>query len=565
MESIKKLFSIFPGGKQNKKRKISYGISATKLRNYFINDPILDWLKLYGEQKGYKKDLSENSYFEFNMNRGNDFEKIIIESMKNQYFTFINVGENYSEFCQEGIDDTINHMKEGKHIIYQGYLADENLQIYGIPDLLIRSDVLAQLFDNIPPIIQPTSKDFSWSYFAVDIKCSTIKIGKTNKILSKRPYKAQLFIYNQILDNLFFIESQTKSFSQPMAFILARRVCTTNGTFSGQKILGEINFNEELYGEEVDKALEWVTNVIECGSNWDIENPHRNELKPNMKNRNDYPWHQAKIEIAKKQKDLTQIWHVSSSIRNQVNTYGDEITEYFSDDNKKIIISKMVDFNKNNDYSLLNLSKLNDKNLLNFYVDFEYINGCDLSFNHDTRTHLYMIGIGYIENNNWKYEVFIPESLTVRDEKLNIQKWLFFMKNTIKRLNYENYQCIHWTNAEPALFSKLKNEWKIRNIINWIDLQPILKNGHIVFDDMYNFSLKTVVRAMNKKGYIDTIWEDNIVDGLGANMVIIRGYQTKKKLTEYAGISDIIAYNEVDCKSMYQIYNFLSSVKKNNI
>ncbi len=561
MESLKKLFSIFPGA--NKKRKISYGISATKLRNYFINDPILDWLKLYGEQKGYKKDSSENSYFEFNMNRGNDFEKIIIESMKNQYFTFVNVGENYSEFCQEGIDETIKHMKEGKHIIYQGYLANENLQIYGIPDLLIRSDVLAQLFDNIPPIIQPTSKDYSWSYFAVDIKYSTIKIGKSNQILNdgnKRAYKAQLFIYNKILDNLFFSEGE--SFKQPYAFILARRICTKEGIFSGQKILGEINFNEEIYGEEVDKALEWLTEVINNGCNWNIEDPHRNELKPNMKNRNDYPWHQSKIEIARKQKDLTQIWHVSSTIRNQVDTYGDEITEYFSDDNKKKIITKMINISKENDYNLLDLSKINDKNIFNFYVDFEYINGCDLSYSHDTRTHLYMIGIGYLENNDWKYKVFIPESLTFRDEKNNIQRWLIFMKNKINQLKYDNYQCIHWTNAEPALFKKIKNEWRIRNIIKWIDLQPILKNGHVVFDDMYNYSLKTVAKAMNKLGYIDTIWGDNIVDGLGANMVIIRGEKTKKKVFEFDGIEEIIKYNEVDCKAMYQIHNFLCSVKK---
>ena len=35
-------------------------ISATKLRNYFINDPILDWFNYHGESKGFQKDSGEN-------------------------------------------------------------------------------------------------------------------------------------------------------------------------------------------------------------------------------------------------------------------------------------------------------------------------------------------------------------------------------------------------------------------------------------------------------------------------------------------------------------------------
>ena len=31
-------------------------VSATKTRNYLLEDPLLDWLNIHGESKGFKKD-----------------------------------------------------------------------------------------------------------------------------------------------------------------------------------------------------------------------------------------------------------------------------------------------------------------------------------------------------------------------------------------------------------------------------------------------------------------------------------------------------------------------------
>ena len=179
--------------------------------------------------------------------------------------------------------------------------------------------------------------------------------------------------------NMFF--GELDEMPQPLGFILSRRIKNKNAVIDGMNCLGEINYENELYGDDVRRGLEWVRDVIKNGGNWDVYNPHCVELKPNMKNHEDYPWSSAKKKLANEQNDLTRIWHVSKRIRDEVDEYGGEVTEYFSDDDRRKIIKKMIGGKKKNNFSRVDLSSFNDK--LCFYVDFEFINGCEFSFDYD--------------------------------------------------------------------------------------------------------------------------------------------------------------------------------------
>ena len=121
-------------------------VSATDTRNFLIEDPLLDWLKLYGEDNGFERDAdlpgydSRTDFSQFIFKKGHDFEAAVVEHLKT-LTTIITIGSGHGEARSlEKAEGTFAAMEQGVPVIYQGVLRDADTQTYGIPDLLIRSD-----------------------------------------------------------------------------------------------------------------------------------------------------------------------------------------------------------------------------------------------------------------------------------------------------------------------------------------------------------------------------------------------------------------------------------------
>lgn len=563
-----------------RKKRNNMNVSATETRNFMLRDPILDWLNLYGEFFGYvkDKDINESNYANFLLERGVQFENIVIEDLKKRIGNcqFVDVKEKYQSFCPEGAKYTKKLMKSGVEIIYQGFLLNEEMQIYGIPDLLIRSDILSLLFDLPELEIENPVGKYVWTYFVLDIKLSSIYLGKNGNILNSgnlRPYKAQLFIYNKILENIFYGESDFEApFKNPYAFLMGRRLVTFDKeSRNGLLNLGIIDFNKESMGKTVKEAVEWIIEVRQDGHRWKIEMPNCPELKPNMKNQSDFPWTNAKKLIAERQNDLTRYWKISSKMRDEIGKI-ENVESYLYEnvvgDSQRQIMVKMNNINEGDEeiHYELNLektekiSKVVHTQKFKFFVDFEFINGSDITFDHNTRTHLYMIGVGYFMNNRWEFQVFIPKTLNDRDEKQNIYRWLNFMKTVAQINGYQEYILFHWSNAEPCLFNRLKEYFLIRANLEWIDLLGIYRDIQFICKGMYNFSLKSVAKSMNSMGLIKTVWDQGVSDGLGAQLILINGLKMTNVLNDIPNMTSIINYNEIDCRVLYEMEDYLNKL-----
>lgn len=63
-------------------------VSATRTRNHALEDPLLDWLDLYGEAKGFTKDIDLPGYdaradfAEFIFRKGAQFEEAVVSHLK---------------------------------------------------------------------------------------------------------------------------------------------------------------------------------------------------------------------------------------------------------------------------------------------------------------------------------------------------------------------------------------------------------------------------------------------------------------------------------------------------
>ena len=477
---LKKIFkSVWMNAPEEVAPKKNTNFSATKFRNYFLGDTVLDYLNTYGEKLGFQKDdKSDNSYMEYILQRGQEFEKYIMNFLKPKFkkMNFIDIQREYPDgFNQSGVHETIRQMRQGTDVIYQGFLQDKELGIYGIPDLLIRADKLRELFDGFYPefdSIQDCSTRkgklvFPHLYVVVDIKLSTIeflKCGTISRNKLMKMYSSQLFVYNKILENLFFERTEIETpFFQPIAFLLGPRLKIGDGLIlDGKQNIARINLNKDLNvesskrkrkteeetDEEIEEknfaiamrnALNWLKEMHIDGESWDLLLPSRNELSPNMKNKEDYPWHGVKSILAKQQKSFSDRQGFSHEDSIAISENRKTVEEHVSEvknPKKRRLMEVMNDVRTDDeaDKAEIEMIKMHPviaetPEKMNIYVDFEYIMGCEFTFEPNYRTHLYLIGMGYELNGKFKYEHFMVNSLTDAEEKRIIKHWISRMQS----------------------------------------------------------------------------------------------------------------------------------------
>jgi len=88
----------------------------------------------------------------------------------------------------------------------------------------------------------------------------------------------------------------------------------------------------------------------------------------------------------------------------------------------------------------------------------------------------------------------------------------------------------------------------------WTDICKIFMEEPITIKNAYTFKLKDIAKSFYEHKLIKTIWPKNgISSGLGAMMASIDYYNNKNKKI----INNIIKYNEIDCKVMAEIIEYL--------
>jgi hypothetical protein len=305
------------------------------------------------------------------------------------------------------------------------------------------------------------------------------------------------------------------------------------------------------------------------GESWDLLVPSRDELRPNMKNKEDYPWHGVKSVLAKQQDGLSDrpgFSHEDSIAISQKRKTVEEHVSEIKNSKKRRVMEVMNDVRTDDEADEAEIQMIKDHpaiaetpEKMNLYVDFEYISGCEFTFDPDYRTHLYLIGMGYELNGKFKYEHFMVNSLTDSEEKRIIKHWI----SRIRTISQNRQpQLIHWSKAEPGNFRTLKEVLQIRGTFDWQDLMKLFENCPAFLKEhcgiLKNSKLKTVAKAMKSRGHIKSDWDDEMTNGMEANMVIIRGVQQKlPRFADFAGIDRLIHYNMIDCATLYEIVKYL--------
>ncbi len=592
---------------QNKKQKTSCiwsnMVSGSAIRNYMIDDPIVDWLKYYNitsintriKQKSTIKSNNSNynnfdSHTNFIMSQGLEFEKYIVNKLREEY-NVIQIGEDYSDSQDYNKHlETVELMKQGVEIIYQGILHDYSNNIYGTPDLLVRSDIMNKLFNiNINDKCDNNLLGTTFYYVVVDIKHSTLYFNSKQNYLKNIgnviAYKGQINIYNRLL-------MSAQGYFPRYGFILGKRhiftknnVTIINDNYLESLALVDFEDSDKFVHDKVTNAIEWIINMRNNGHNWKVlPKPSVYELYPNMKINKETNFWKIKSDIAEQIGEITNIWWCGVGKRelaHKKNIYSWRDRRFSSDilniTNKHVstTIDNIVNINRSR-CDLIRIDDLieddswrEDNNILELYIDFEVINSNIGQLSEDLEnidnSMIFMIGLGYKNKvNKFKFKSFILEENNNDAElKMIEDMWDYINDLLSKNKDKTEIRFIHWSNAEINFYNRFASKHNRLNVPllsydNSFDLYKLFVNNNIVVKGALNFSLKTIANAMYNNNMIKTTWsKSDCNNGLQAMMLAYNIYNERGSIKNNKTMTDISKYNEIDCKVMFDILTYL--------
>jgi hypothetical protein len=587
-------------------------VSASSIRNYMLNDPLIDYLKEYNifslenekRQNIYNKKIpnsraivepSFDTFTRYILDAGIEFEEELIKLIKNKH-NVVKVSEFIQCRKKEKMNETIQLMKDGIPIIYQGVLHNYENKTFGMPDLLVRSDYLNKLLgyqvitDEEAKIPSP-NLNIDFHYKVIDIKHSNISLRSDGLHILNGDnipaYKGQICIYMLALNNILGININK-------AFVWGKKY---NYELKGEKYqiqnflnkLGIIDYDtfDKDYINKTNDAINWIKTVRNEGSDWTLlPRPCRNELYPNMKNDKDGPWRRIKNELNDEIHEITRVWNCGVKRRNQA--LQNKIYSWknpkcttkimgFKPSKTASTIDAILDINRQNKdiirpgkilFDRNNWFKTN-KDTINFYLDFETLNpnlGSIIkngNISYDNNQFIFIIGVGYSNNNIWEFKHFLLKNTTDIDELNMFNEFYQYINTILIKNNKKQAKFYHWSIAEPSMYNRFKNKNNNKKLndktFTFYDLNKVFISTPIIINGALDFSLKSVAKALYNHKLINSCWEHSSAcsSGLTAMILANKLYQKDEAVPEQPIMKEIINYNEIDCKVLWEIHNMM--------
>lgn len=571
-------------------------ISASQLHNYFMDDPLLDFLNKYGQKLGFQKDDGNYKYnfSKFIMNLGNIWEMKVVEHIISLVGISKACAVKDDNFQPFDISNDITRLAKEHNIpvIFQAYLRKDlyDDKFHGHVDILCHIDYLDKIFDfdntlngNFSQLIDDY-KSKNILYVPIDIKTSNF----TSETTLNTPY------YEYISGQLHLYTKMNNP-SASYGILIGRQPIVT-----GRKLSGYIvNVDNNYIVEKIKACSKWLRRVESEGNNWTLlPKPSVRELYPNMKNTQDSPWTAAKKLLARELKEITDLYYCNLIKRNYCHS-----REVYSYDDPEFVNAIQSTFRnsprlrpigseqKNDENSVINKiinianvqnGKLSDSKVEKkdcdtttkyIYLDIETVyNFYSCIYDEYSKTttdirdnYITQIGIGYINSQKkWVYKSFDMKFVANSEEAKIINECKTYLQVVLDMC--EKICFVYFTKAENKILNNiikdLITEVNSHCSIEYLDLHEEWLSRDIYFKDLINFRLKSIISALNRRGYTDLTYDNLVVnDGVSA----MSFYMIEDKIAKDAGKSGIDEkvlqhirdYNATDCKALYEIHKNL--------
>ena len=585
-------------------------VSLNSFTGYLLKDPIIDWLNMYQHHDTVKlilnKKETNNSGYHNKIKKRNNIFKSIIENLtkygkdNNKTVLYItDIDENWNEdLSVNKYEITKKALEDNIDILIRPVLLDFKRKIYGIPDIIIKTEValdyLQKCHNNVNGLkyLKSTS---SYTVFSLSLKNNFPDKGLLSKWdnILKSKYTGYASIINSIVNN-----------NETIISLIGSNTC----------ILFDPKTIDTYDCIKINEGVQWVKTIRENGERWlDCINlntvPTNSKLMPNMCNKFDQKWRGVKKELAEKWGELTLLWYCGIDQRNRAHEKGvyswkarddmtseeivmalyadDEKTNVFS--NRKRIINSMISLNqtKNKIYTSRNVGELTEpfldtENALEVYIDFEVLSGKNINKNHSPRLKtpqdiIYLIGMQWEcpKSGDTIFKSFISSSLTLSSEKNMLKEWWDAVKQLKINTNSEKIILYHWSPAEERFLNRAFKRHSLNNIKSNLnsgkydlrDLMEMFVEAEVVIRNVWGYSVKDIAKGLHKHGLISEVWDDTekggdmINTGEGTLATATNCYKeilnTGMTIYNNPNFTPIREYNQMDCNVLQHLLSFL--------
>ena len=576
-------------------------VAAGEIRNWCNDDLLVDWLSEYGEKHGFRRDdqlPGYNRVFDlprFLMEQGRRFEQAVLVDLQ-QRWPVTRVATRPDEARSlAAAEATWDAMKNGAPLIASGVLRDPERRTFGVADLLVRSDVLGEIcpdaFIGDQLELPVAAMRHGRHYRIVDIKFSTLHLLKDGGLgADSLGVMTQAWIYNEALGRI-------QGFTPPAAYVAGRawRQGASRGDRCWEKLArvpreAFVRSQDEDLGAVVGRAIAWVRRLRTEGAEWRVlPIPSVPELWPNMKASSDFPWHTAKAEIAAKLGELTILPRVNIELRAAAHSVG--VTRWDDartsagllglDGTHGQTLDAVIGVNRDAGDVLRPQRVTADEQqwrvplAAEAFVDFEFVHDLDDDFSAFPRKGgqalIFQIGSGTYRGRRWSFRQFTVDDLGVDAEARMIDDWLAHLADLARDAgcaSASDVRLVHWSLAEESNFERAYESARSRHpdrswpALAWYDLLGrVFRAQPVVVKGAFSFGLKSIARAMRAHGLIETVWGEGLADGAGAMAgawsAAADSRARGRSLAESPVMREIARYNEVDCRVMAEMLDYL--------
>lgn len=483
-------------------------ITASKLYDY-LQCKHRVWRDIYGPQE--EKIKETNPFVELLWQKGVQHEERIIRKIGE-------VADISEGSLDERFQKTIEAMKGGTSLIYQGVLEHENL--LGIPDLLKR----------LP----------DGNYIAIDIKSGRGMEGvdeeEGEEGKPKKNYAVQLCLYTELLNILGFSNLKRAKIIDIHGSEVDYDLTAPQGQRTPQTWW-------EFY-EQIKKHVEFL-----------IKNEDKN--KPAMAGVCKLcPWYNSCKKWCDENHDLSNIFYLGRSVRDVINEdlLVDEIEDFLDIDVENLMKEKKKDKNFLKGVAETSLNKfLRRANILTNTkkpVIYESVSFPEVSYelffdieDDPTQEFVYMHGVYERNDSKERFLHFTAKEISDEAEK---DAWAKFWEY-IRTLPKDNFAVYYYSHHEKTTYKKLQKQYP--DVISLEEVEAFFDNPNVI--DLYkivqsqtdwpvgSYSLKALAT------YLGFSWRDETPSGA----LSIQWFNEYINNGDEKILERILLYNEDDCKA----------------